>query len=64
MRENNTQFENNMQLGHNAAWEEQWKQAAAFYRRALDIVPDEPSALNSLGLAMYQQGDYEESKNA
>jgi tetratricopeptide (TPR) repeat protein len=64
MRENNTQFENNMQLGHNAAWEEQWKQAAAFYRRALEIVPDEPSALNSLGLALYQQGDYEESKEA
>jgi tetratricopeptide (TPR) repeat protein len=64
MRENNTQFENNMQLGHNAAWEEQWKQAAAFYRRALDVVPDEPSALNSLGLALYQQGDYESSKDA
>ncbi|MBI9049406.1 MAG: tetratricopeptide repeat protein [Anaerolineaceae bacterium] len=64
MRENNTQFDNNMQLGHNAAWEEQWKQAAAFYRRALDIVPDEPAALNSLGLALYQQGEYSQSKDA
>jgi tetratricopeptide (TPR) repeat protein len=64
MRDNKTQFENNMQLGHNAAWEEHWKQAAAFYRRALEIVPDDPSALNSLGLALYQQGEFSQSVEA
>ena len=64
MRDNTTQFDNNMQLGHNAAWEAQWKQAAAFYRRALEIIPNSSAALNSLGLALYQQGDYEESKKA
>ena len=64
MRDNKTQFDNNMQLGHNAAWEEQWKQAAAFYRRALEIIPDDPTALNSLGLALYQQGEFSQSINA
>jgi tetratricopeptide (TPR) repeat protein len=64
MRDNTTQFDNNMQLGHNAAWEEHWKQASAFYRRALEIIPDNPAALNSLGLALYQQGDYEQSMDA
>lgn len=64
MRDNKTQFDNNMQLGHNAAWEEHWKQAAAFYRRALESIPDDPSALNSLGLALYQQGEFTQSVDA
>jgi hypothetical protein len=48
MRENATEFENNMQMGHDAAWEQHWKQAAAFYQLALDTNHDDPTALISL----------------
>src|SRR5512135_1380965 len=47
--------------GHSAAWDQDWTKAAACYRRALQESPDEPKALNSLGLALYQLGDFEEA---
>ena len=50
-----------MNEGHSAAWDQEWTKAAAAYRRALQEMPDHPKALNSLGLALYQQGNYEEA---
>ncbi len=49
-----------MNEGHSAAWDQEWKKAAAAYRRALQEFPDQPKALNSLGLALYQLGEFEE----
>ena len=50
-----------MNEGHSAAWDQEWGKAALAYRKALQEMPDNPKALNSLGLALFQQGSYEEA---
>lgn len=50
--------------GHSAAWEQDWKNAARHYRRALQEFPENPNALTSLGLALYQLQDYDEALRA
>ena len=50
-----------MNEGHSAAWDQDWHKAAAAYRKALLEIPDQPKALNSLGLALYQVGEFDEA---
>ncbi len=50
-----------MNEGHSAAWDQDWKKAATAYRKALLEIPDQPKALNSLGLALYQLGEFDEA---
>ena len=50
-----------MNEGHSSAWDQEWGKAAVAYRMALQEMPDNPKALNSLGLALFQQGNYEEA---
>jgi tetratricopeptide (TPR) repeat protein len=54
-------FQKAMNEGHSHAWDQEWGKAAAAYRNALQEMPDHPKALNSLGLALFQQGNFEES---
>lgn len=54
-------FQKAMNEGHSYAWDQEWSKAAAAYRNALHEFPDHPKALNSLGLALFQQGNYEEA---
>lgn len=54
-------FQKAMNDGHSAAWDREWDKACASYRRALEELPDNPKALNSLGLALYQLGNIEEA---
>ena len=54
-------FQKSMNEGHSAAWDQEWGKAAVAYRKALQEMPDNPKALNSLGLALFQQGKYEEA---
>ncbi len=54
-------FQKAMNEGHSAAWDQEWDKAAAAYRKALQEFPDQPKALNSLGLALYQLANYEEA---
>src|SRR5258706_8214801 len=54
-------FQKAMNDGHSAAWDQDWDKAAAAYRRALQEFPDQAKALNSLGLALYQLNNVEES---
>ena len=54
-------FQKAMNDGHSAAWDQEWNKAALAYRSALQEMPDHPKALNSLGLALFQQGNYEEA---
>ncbi len=54
-------FQKAMNEGHSFAWDQEWDKAAVAYRRALQEFPDHPKALNSLGLALYQQGEFEEA---
>ena len=50
-----------MNEGHSAAWDQEWGKAASAYRKALQEMPDQPKALNSLGLALFQVGEYDEA---
>jgi tetratricopeptide (TPR) repeat protein len=50
-----------MNDGHSAAWDQEWSKAASAYRHALQEIPDNPKALNSLGLALFQQGEFDEA---
>jgi len=55
-------FQKAMNDGHSAAWDQEWDNAVAAYRQALQEFPDHPKALNSLGLALYQLGSFEEAQ--
>lgn len=50
-----------MNEGHSAAWDQEWSKAASAYRAALQEMPDHPKALNSLGLALFQMGNFDEA---
>jgi tetratricopeptide (TPR) repeat protein len=54
-------FQQAMNQGHSAAWDQLWERAALYYRQALEEFPDHPKALTSLGLALYELQNYEES---
>ncbi|MFZ5885433.1 MAG: tetratricopeptide repeat protein [Chloroflexota bacterium] len=54
-------FQKAMNEGHSYAWDQEWSKAAAAYRNALQEFPDHPKALTSLGLALYQQGEFDEA---
>ncbi len=54
-------FQKAMNEGHSAAWDQEWSKAISAYRAALQEMPDHPKALNSLGLALFQQGNFEEA---
>jgi len=54
-------FQKAMNEGHSAAWDREWDKAVSAYRRALQEIPDQPKALSSLGLALYQRGSIEEA---
>jgi tetratricopeptide (TPR) repeat protein len=59
MSGNEKSFQQAMNKGHSAAWEQAWEQAAGFYKQALEEFPDNLPALNSLGLAQYELQDFE-----
>lgn len=61
MSQNEEAYQKALNDGHSAAWDQDWNKAAACYRKALQESPDRPKALNSLGLALYQLGDFEEA---
>jgi tetratricopeptide (TPR) repeat protein len=56
-------FQKAMNDGHSAAWDQQWEKAASSYRSALQEFPDQPKALNSLGLALFQLSRFDEALN-
>lgn len=55
---NKEAFQKAMNQGHSAAWDQDWDNAAGYYSRALEELPDHPQALSSLGLAMFELHDY------
>ena len=52
-------FLSSMNKGHSAAWDQNWTEAIKFYREALDQFPEDPMALISIGLALFEMQDYE-----
>jgi tetratricopeptide (TPR) repeat protein len=61
MIESQNRFHEAMNQGHTAAWDQDWQDAADHYRQALEEVPENPKALVSLGLALYELGLYDQS---
>jgi len=57
-------FQKVMNEGHSAAWDQEWGKAVSAYRKALQEFPDHPKALNSLGLALYQMGHFDDALQA
>ena len=45
-------FQQALNQGHSAAWDQMWDKAVGFYQMALAEIPDHPKALTSLGLAL------------
>ena len=54
-------FQNAMNLGHSAAWDQDWGKASSYYRIAIDEFPENVSALSSLALALYELQKYPEA---
>lgn len=54
-------FQQAMNQGHSAAWDQMWDRAASFYRQALEEFPDHPQALTNLGLALIELQEFEEA---
>src|SRR5688572_14674333 len=54
-------FQKAMNEGHSAAWDQTWDVAVKAYQKALDEIPDNSKALNSLGLAQYQLQRYDDA---
>lgn len=54
-------FKKAMNMGHSAAWDQQWDKAASAYQKALDEFPDHPQALSSLALALFELQRHDES---
>lgn len=52
-------FEEAIQAGTNAAWEQNWNAAIAAYQRALAEFPHDVSTLTSLGVAYFSAGQFE-----
>ena len=61
MTGNRRVFDEAMRSGANAAWDEDWVQAAASYQQALSEYPKDVSALTSLGLAYSELGRFRDS---
>lgn len=61
MTEMHYSFQQALNLGHTAAWDQDWKRAADYYRQAVDLSAEDLTALVSLGLAYLNLGSYEQS---
>jgi len=51
-------FQQAMNQGHSAAWDMNWEEAVTHYSRALQEMPENPQALTSLGLALFEMGNF------
>jgi tetratricopeptide (TPR) repeat protein len=61
MVDNQELFQKALNQGHSAAWDKNWDQAATFYRQALNEIPDQPQALNNLGLALFELQQFDQA---
>lgn len=62
MTDGESRFDDLISRGHSAAWDQDWGKAASFYQKALDEKPDNTKVITSLGLALYELGEFERSQ--
>ncbi len=58
MAANQESYNKAMEMGHSAAWEQNWQEAVRCYRLALNAAPNDAAALSNLGLALNELQDY------
>jgi tetratricopeptide (TPR) repeat protein len=61
MAGNREAYEQAMNAGHNAAWDQEWSMAIAAYGQAIKEFPEDPEAHNHLGLALLKVNRLEDS---
>ncbi len=61
MKESDERFSQILDQASTAAWEQKWNDAAAYYRQALELSPNNPLVLNNLGLALYELQELDEA---
>jgi tetratricopeptide (TPR) repeat protein len=54
-------FQDAMNQGHSAAWDQDWETASKYYRMAIQEFPANPNALTSMALALFELQKYPES---
>ncbi len=57
-------YQEAMNAGSQAAWDQQWERAIEAYRRAIDEFPEDPNAYISIGLALLQTGQLQDALDA
>lgn len=55
-------YQEAMNQGHSAAWDQEWDKAADYYRKAVEEIPDQALGLTSLGLALFELQKYDEAQ--
>src|SRR5690349_11517628 len=61
MAGNREAYEQAMNAGHNAAWDQEWPLAIQSYGRAIQEFPEDPDAHIHLGLALLEGGRLEDA---
>ncbi|MFZ3080720.1 MAG: tetratricopeptide repeat protein [Bellilinea sp.] len=61
MAGNQQVFQNAMNNGNSAAWDQNWELASRYYIAALEEFPNNPTALVNLGLALFERREYEQA---
>jgi tetratricopeptide (TPR) repeat protein len=54
-------YQDAMNKGHSAAWDQEWEKACSFYQVAIGEFPENYQALTSLALALFELQKYSES---
>jgi tetratricopeptide (TPR) repeat protein len=54
-------FQDSMNKGHSAAWDQDWEKASSYYHIAIDEFPENIIALTSLALALFELQKYPEA---
>ena len=61
MAENHEAYQQYMDTGHNAAWDQNWQEAVKAYSQAIKEVPNDPDAHVHLGLSLLRAGRLDDS---
>lgn len=61
MLNNEFELRDELNKGHSAAWEMEWKLAESHYRKAYSIASDDVNVINSLALSLFNQEKLRES---
>lgn len=55
-------YQEAMNQGHSAAWDQSWDVAVTYYTKAVEEMPERPQPINNLGMAYYQLQKYVEAQ--